>query len=121
MVNLNLEPGESSVGEMIAAIQYGVLMDTNRSWSIDQRRNKFQFGCEYARLIVDGELKRVVRNPSYRGTSAPFWHRLAMVGDRDTYRIMGVAGCGKGEPNQMIAVGQASPACVFRDLDVFAA
>ena len=94
-------------------------MDTNRSWSIDDSRNKFQFGCEYGRLIEDGMLKGVVKNPNYRGISATFWRSLDGVGDQSTFRVLGVSNCGKGEPNQVIDVGHASPACVFRNVDVF--
>lgn len=119
MANINLEPGGSSLKELIGRVEKGVLMDTNRSWSIDDSRNKFQFGCEYARLIEKGELRGVVRNPNYRGISASFWRSLAGVGDRDSFEVLGVANCGKGEPNQAIYVGHASPACLFRDVDVF--
>ncbi|MGH8579891.1 MAG: TldD/PmbA family protein [Gammaproteobacteria bacterium] len=119
MANLNLEPGESSMANLIQGIERGVLMDTNRSWSIDDSRNKFQFGCEYARLIEDGELKSVVRNPNYRGISANFWRSLSAVGDASTVKCMGTPTCGKGEPNQAIHVGHASPACVFANVDVF--
>ena len=121
MANLNLEPGESDLQALIASIERGVLMDTNRSWSIDDSRNKFQFGCEYGRIIRDGELGEVVRDPNYRGTSATFWRSLTKVGDRGTWRMMGTLSCGKGEPNQLIAVGHAVPACAFTDVDVFGA
>jgi len=119
MANLNLEPGSSSLNELIASIEYGVLMETNRSWSIDDSRNKFQFGCELGRIIENGELKGLVRNPNYRGISATFWRNLAAVGDASTFEVWGTPNCGKGEPNQMIHVGHASPACVFRDVEIF--
>lgn len=119
MANLNVEPGTNSLEELIASIEYGVLMDTNRSWSIDDSRNKFQFGCEWARLIINGELKEIIRNPNYRGISATFWRNLIRVGDRSTFQVLGTPNCGKGEPNQVIHVGHASPACVFKDIDVF--
>ena len=32
------------------------MMETNSSWSIDDSRNKFQFGCERGRLIENGKL-----------------------------------------------------------------
>jgi predicted Zn-dependent protease len=119
MANLNLEPGTSRLEELIASVEYGVLMDSNRSWSIDDSRNKFQFGCELGRLIEDGELKGVVRNPNYRGISATFWRNLAAVGDTSTFEVWGTPHCGKGEPNQMIQVGHATPAAVFRDVEIF--
>ncbi|QDQ28779.1 TldD/PmbA family protein [Chitinimonas arctica] len=119
MANLNIEPGRHSLAQMVAGIERGVLMDTNASWSIDDTRNKFQFGCEFGRLIENGKLGPVVKNPGYRGTSATFWRSLKAVGDASTRQVMGTADCGKGEPNQAIRVGHASPACVFADVDVF--
>ena len=119
MSNLNVEPGTSTLAEMIASIELGVVMHTNCSWSIDDSRNKFQFGCEYARMVRDGQLAEVVRNPNYRGISATFWRSLAMVGDASTMQTMGTPYCGKGEPSQVIRVGHAAPACKFAGVDVF--
>lgn len=119
MANLNLEPGDKSLAELIGGIERGILMSNNRSWSIDDARNKFQFGCEWGQLIENGELKGVVKNPNYRGTSARFWRSLCAVGDAGTFEVLGTPYCGKGEPNQVIRVGHASPACVFADVDVF--
>jgi predicted Zn-dependent protease len=119
MANLNLEPGDATLADMIAGIERGVMMETNSSWSIDDSRNKFQFGCERGRLIENGKLGAVVKNPNYRGISANFWRSLAMVGNADTMQVLGTPYCGKGEPSQVIRVGHASPACVFRDVAVF--
>jgi predicted Zn-dependent protease len=121
MSNLNVEPGTSTLDEMIAATELGVLMKTNRSWSIDDSRNKFQFGCEWGRMIRGGKLAEVVRDPNYRGISATFWRSLAMVGRPETVEVMGTPYCGKGEPNQAIRVGHASPVCRFTNVDVFGA
>jgi len=119
MANLNIEPGDKSLSQLIEGIEQGILMRTNRSWSIDDARNKFQFGCEWGQLIEDGQLKGIVKNPNYRGISAHFWRNLAAVGDRSTFQVLGTPNCGKGEPNQVVRVGHASPACVFRQIDVF--
>ncbi len=119
MSNLNIEAGDSSLEQMIESIEFGVMMKTNLSWSIDDSRNKFQFGCEYGQVIRDGSLAEVVRNPNYRGVSATFWRSLAMVGDPATVQVMGTPFCGKGEPSQVIRVGHASPACKFSDIAVF--
>ncbi|HVK53435.1 MAG TPA: TldD/PmbA family protein [Burkholderiales bacterium] len=119
MANLNVEAGDKTLDEMIAAIDHGVLMKTNSSWSIDDSRNKFQFGCEWGQLIEKGKLTTVVKNPNYRGVSATFWRSLKMVGDSSTFEVMGTPFCGKGEPNQVIRVGHASPACLFANVDVF--
>jgi predicted Zn-dependent protease len=119
MANLNLEPGDASFAAIVGSIERGVLMRANRSWSIDDRRDKFQFGCEWGRLIEDGRLGRVVRNPNYRGRTLPFWRGLAKVGDPSTFEIYGTPFCGKGEPNQVIRVGHASPVCRFDGVEVF--
>ena len=119
MANLNLEPGNSSFDDLVARIDRGVYMQTNSSWSIDDSRNKFQFGCERGRLIENGKLGAVVKNPNYRGISASFWRSLAAVGDASTLRVLGTPYCGKGEPSQVIRVGHASPPCVFTDVAVF--
>jgi predicted Zn-dependent protease len=119
MANLNLEPGSSSFADMLSSIEKGIYLKSNSSWSIDDSRNKFQFGCEWGQLIEKGRLTKVVRNPNYRGISANFWRSLKMVGDAGTFMVMGTPYCGKGEPNQCIRVGHASPVCLFSHVDVF--
>jgi predicted Zn-dependent protease len=121
MPNLNLEPGTARFDDMVASVERGIYMRTNCSWSIDDSRNKFQFGCEWARLIENGRLTTIVRRPGYRGISESFWRSLAAVGDDATFRVLGTPYCGKGEPNQAVFVGHATPACLFRDVDVFGA
>ncbi len=119
MANLNVEPGETSFDDLVAGIETGVLMETNRSWSIDDSRNKFQFGCEWGQLIENGKLTTVVKNPNYRGISSAFWRNLTAVGNQETVGVFGSPWCGKAEPNQVIQVGHASPACVFANVEVF--
>jgi len=121
MSNLNLEPGDTPLEAMIAGIEDGILMRTNASWSIDDSRNKFQFGCEWGQRIRGGRLAEVVRNPNYRGVSATFWRSLSQVGDASTREVHGTPYCGKGEPNQVVRVGHASPACRFDGVEVFGA
>ena len=119
MGNINLEPGNSSFSEMVASVEDGILLETNNSWSIDDYRNKFQFGCEKGTIIKNGELKHITKNPNYRGITKEFWHNLAMVGDETSFSILGTANCGKGEPNQTIFVGHATPPCLFKEIDIF--
>jgi predicted Zn-dependent protease len=119
MANLNLEPGTSSLEAMVASMERGVLMRTNVSWSIDDSRNKFQFGCEWGELIEGGKRRGVVKNPNYRGVSATFWRSLRAVGGPATFEVHGTRYCGKGEPNQAIHCGHAAPACVFAGVEVF--
>ena len=119
MANVNLEPGDRTLAELVGEVEDGVYVETNCSWSIDDSRNKFQFGCEWGRRVVDGELGEVVKNPNYRGISATFWRSLAGVGRADTVEVLGTPWCGKGEPNQVIRVGHAAPPCLFRGVEVF--
>lgn len=119
MANINLEPGSSSAEEIIGSIESGIYMESNRSWSIDDRRHKFQFGCEYARLIENGRLTKTLRDPNYRDITPKFWGNLIAVGDGSTWRTYGSPYCGKGEPNQMIWVGHGSPIAAFANVEVF--
>jgi len=119
MGNINLLSGTESLDDLVKKVEKGIMMFTNRSWSIDDQRDKFQFGCEYARLIENGEVTKVVKNPNYRGRTIPFWKSLSGVGDQSTLQIIGTPTCGKGEPNQPVRVGHASPACLFHNIDCF--
>uniref|UniRef100_UPI00286B9BF4 TldD/PmbA family protein n=1 Tax=Chamaesiphon sp. OTE_8_metabat_110 TaxID=2964696 RepID=UPI00286B9BF4 len=84
MANINLEPGDKSFDDIIGGIDRGIYMESNRSWSIDDRRHKFQFSCEYAKLIENGKLTQTVRNPNYRGVTPQFWGNLAQIGNANT-------------------------------------
>lgn len=119
MANVNIEPGESSFADMISGVERGIYMTTNSCWSIDDYRRKFQFGCEYGQLIENGKLTNVLKNPNYRGITSSFWKNLKRVGDASTFEIWGATNCGKGEPNQMVRVGHATPACLFENVEVF--
>lgn len=119
MANINLEPGETDFDTMISRIESGVYMESNRSWSIDDQRHKFQFGCEYARKIENGQLTTLLKNPNYRSTTTQFWQNLDQVGNYHSLKVYGTPYCGKGEPNQLIRVGHASPACAFKNIEVF--
>ncbi|WP_250125276.1 TldD/PmbA family protein [Chroococcidiopsis sp. CCMEE 29] len=119
MANINLEPGTAAFDDMIGSIEHGIYMESNRSWSIDDYRNKFQFGCEYAKLIENGKLTNTLKNPNYRGVTNQFWRSLCQIGNASTVEVYGSPYCGKGEPNQAIRVGHASPVCVFKDIEVF--
>ena len=119
MANINLEPGDTNFEDMIGSIENGIYMESNRSWSIDDQRHKFQFGCEYARKIENGQLTTLLKNPNYRATTPQFWNSLSQVGDGTTLETFGTPYCGKGEPNQLVRVGHASPVCAFENIEVF--
>jgi TldD protein len=118
MTNVGLLPGDSSLEEMIAGTDDGIYMQTNRSWSIDDKRLNFQFGCEVGWEVKDGALGRMVRNPTYTGIGPTFWASLDAVGGADEWTVWGVPHCGKGQPMQVGHTGHHAAPCRFRDVRV---
>ncbi len=118
MTNVDLLPGDHSLAELLTGVREGVYVETNRSWSIDDKRLNFQFGCEVGRRIVKGELGELVRNPIYAGMGPTFWSSMDAVGDASTWHLWGVPNCGKGQPVQIARVGHGAPIARFRDVAV---
>ena len=118
MTNINLEPGTSSLEEMIATTEHGVFLEMNRSWSIDDRRLNFQFGTQNGWEIVDGKRTRLVRNPIYSGQTPEFWRSCDAVAGPSEWRMYGVVNCGKGQPSQLMHVGHGAAPCRFRNVRV---
>ena len=118
MTNINLEPGEGTLDEIIADTKDGIYMDTNQSWSIDDKRVNFQFGCEAAWRIKDGKLTDMYRNPNYTGITTEFWGSCDAVGGREEWTVYGTPNCGKGQPSQAARVGHAAPPARFRGVRV---
>lgn len=119
MTNVSIEPGDAgTLADLIAATDDGLYLETNRSWSIDDRRLQFQFGTEVAREIRGGELGRLLRNPSYAGITPRFWGSLDAVCSAAEWRLCGLGNCGKGEPGQMMRVSHGAAPARFRDVEV---
>jgi len=109
MTNVSLEPGTHSLEEVFDTD--GIYMETNRSWSIDDKRYQFQFGCEIGWEIKDGQRVRMLKNPTYSGITTEFWNSCAAIANRDHWTLWGVPNCGKGQPEQVMGTGHgASPA-----------
>jgi len=119
MTNVSLEPGDAgSLADLIADTEDGLYFETNRSWSIDDRRLQFQFGTEVAREIRGGELGRLYRNPSYAGITPQFWGSLDAVCSAEAWRPWGLTNCGKGEPGQVARVSHGAAPARFTDVEV---
>jgi TldD protein len=119
MTNVNLEPGDAgSLADLIAATDHGLYVENNRSWSIDDRRWQFQFACEVGREIRNGELGRLLRNPSYAGITPRFWGSMDAVCSSADWRLYGLMNCGKGEPGQGMHVSHGAAPARFRDVQV---
>lgn len=118
MTNVNLEPGRTPLGDIIADTKRGIYVETNKSWSIDDLRLNFQFGCEVAWEIEEGKLGRMLRNPLYTGTTPDFWRSCDAIADRDSWQIWGLPNCGKGDPMQTMRVAHGAPAARFRNVEM---
>jgi TldD protein len=119
MTNVSLEPGAAgALEELIADTDDGLYLETNRSWSIDDRRLHFQFATEVAREVRRGELGRLYRNPTYAGVTPRFWGALDAVCGPGEWRLWGLLNCGKGEPGQVMHVSHGTAPARFRDVQV---
>jgi TldD protein len=119
MTNVNVEPGDAgSLADLLADTDDGLYFETNRSWSIDDRRLQFQFATEVCREIRGGELGRLYRNGSYAGLTPRFWGSLDAVCGPQEWRLWGLTNCGKGEPGQVMEVSHGAAPARFRDVQV---
>ncbi|HEX2949687.1 MAG TPA: TldD/PmbA family protein [Armatimonadota bacterium] len=118
MTNINLEPGNWTLDEMIEDTNHGILLDNTKSWSIDDQRLNFQFSTEVGWLIEDGSITDMVRNPSYQGITPEFWRRCDAVANSDEWRMWGVINCGKGDPIQVMHVGHGTSRARFQNTRV---
>jgi TldD protein len=120
MTNISLLPGEKpfTLEQLIASTDRGILMQTNRSWSIDDRRYNFQFGCEIGWEIKHGKRLRMLKNPSYSGITTEFWNSLDAICSRDEWTLWGTPNCGKGQPQQVMGTGHGAAPSRFRGVRV---
>jgi TldD protein len=116
MTNINLLPGAGSLDDLLADVGEGIYMATNKSWSIDDKRKNFQFGCEIAWEIRNGRLGRMLRNPRYTGMTTEFWSSCNAVAGPEEWRVWGTPNCGKGQPGQTMRVGHGTSPARFSDV-----
>lgn len=119
MTNVSLLPGTQTLEEVFDTD--GIYMETNRSWSIDDKRYNFQFGCEIAWEIKNGKRARMLKNPTYSGISTEFWNSCDAVADQANWTLWGVPNCGKGQPEQTMGTGHGASPSRFRDIKIGAA
>ncbi len=118
MTTVSLEPGEWNLDDLIADTDDGIYVETNNSWSIDDRRLNFQFACEIGWEIKNGKLGRMVKSPNYTGITPEFWGSCDAVCDRDHWQVWGIPNCGKGEPMQVAHVAHGAAPARFRNVRV---
>lgn len=118
MTNINLEPGQWVYDDLLADTDDAIILDTNKSWSIDDKRLNFQFGVEAAWRVRKGQIVTMYKNPIYSGITPEFWNSCDAICDRNHWKIWGVPSCGKGEPMQTVHVAHGAAPARFRRVQV---
>ena len=118
MCNLNLLPGAIPFENLFDDVKNGIHMESNRSWSIDDHRLNFQFGCEIAWEIKNGKRGRMLKNPTYAGVTPQFWNSCDGIADKNSWNAWGTPNCGKGEPMQTGRTAQCAAPSRFRNVRV---
>jgi TldD protein len=119
MTNINIDPGtDGNLEDIVAKTERGLVLDGDKSWSIGSNREQFHFACDIGWLVEDGQKKQMVKNPTYRGETLPFYNSLTAVGDESTWHVHYVENCGKGAPNQIMQLGHGVPICRFDNVQV---
>jgi len=118
MTNINLEPGDGAFDEIISEVKDGIYLETNKSWSIDDKRLNFQFATEIGWEIKNGKKTNMLKNCNYTGITPEFWKSCDAIGNRDHWQIWGVHNCGKGEPMQIAHVAHGTSPARFRNVQV---
>ena len=120
MTNISILPGEKplTLEQLISSTDHGILFQTNRSWSIDDKRYNFQFGTEIGWEIKNGKRARMLKNPSYSGITTEFWNSMDAICSRDEWTLWGTPNCGKGQPQQVMGTGHGAAPARFRKVKV---
>jgi len=118
MTNVSLNPGTWKYEDLIADTDDAILMETNRSWSIDDRRYHFQFSTEIGWEIKGGKKTRMIKNPSYSGITTEFWNSCDAICSRDYWTLWGTPNCGKGQPMQTMGTGHGAAPARFRNVKI---
>jgi TldD protein len=120
MTNISILPGEKplTTDQLISSTDHGILFQTNRSWSIDDKRYNFQFGTEIGWEIKSGKRACMLKNPSYSGITTEFWNSMDAICSRDEWTLWGTPNCGKGQPQQVMGTGHGAAPARFRKVKV---
>lgn len=118
IANLSLMPGDWEWDDLLADSDGAIYMENNKSWSIDQRRLNFQFGCEIAWEVKGGKLGQMYKNPTYQDITPRFWGACDAICNEKYWDLWGVVNCGKGQPGQRAVMSHGSSPARFRSVNV---
>ncbi|MCK5785109.1 MAG: TldD/PmbA family protein [Candidatus Sabulitectum sp.] len=118
--NFYLEPPENGVTpeDLASDIDHGIWIEGRGSFSIDQRRENFQFGGDLFWEIRNGKKVRPLKKVIYRSRTPEFWGSLDGIADKKYFRTMGLLTCGKGEPMQSARMTHGASYSRFRGIEV---
>ncbi|WP_007468002.1 TldD/PmbA family protein [Segniliparus rugosus] len=121
MANISLEPDrqtDRSTSDLIGAVEDGIYIEGDKSWSIDMQRYNFQFTGQRFWRIQGGKLAGQLRDVAYQATTTDFWGSMEAVGGESTWVLGGAFNCGKAQPGQVAAVSHGCPSALFRQVRV---
>lgn len=120
MPNVSLQPGpgNTTIDDLIAGVENGILIYGDGSYSIDQQRYNFQFGGQVFWEIKNGKRGGMLRDVAYQSRTTDFWNSCDGLGGQSTYELGGSFNDGKGEPGQSNAVSHGCPPARFRQVNV---
>lgn len=118
ITNLSLMPGDWEYNDLLADTEDGLVLETNRSWSIDQWRLNFQFGVEAAWEIKGGKKGQLYKNANYQGITPEFWRSCDAICNDKYWTLWGVHNCGKGQPGQTAEMSHGAAPTRFRKVMV---
>jgi TldD protein len=104
--------GPNTFEECIEDIKDGVVLGHQSIPSIDSRRFRFQISAYEAWKVKKGEIVGMLKNTALMGTTPEYLRSIYRVGGPRTWELFQVPNCGKGDPMQIMRVGNGGPIMV---------
>jgi TldD protein len=120
MPNVWLAPsqGTTTLEDLIAGVDDGILIDGRGSYSIDQQRYNFQFGGDAFFAIKGGKLGPMIADVAYQSRTPDFWGSCDAIGGQPLWENVGLTNDGKGQPGQVNAMSHGCAPARFRRINV---
>ena len=120
MPNVSLLPGtkDTTLNDIIAATDRGIVIKNRGSWSIDHQRYNFQFSGQVFYEVKGGKIVGMLKDVAYQANTPVFWNSMDMIGGKNSYWLGGSFGDGKGEPAQSNSVSHGCPPARFKNVNI---
>ena len=113
-----IEPGTTTLEDLISGVDDGILIDGRGSYSIDQQRYNFQFGGDAFFAIKGGKLGPMIADVAYQSRTPDFWASCDGIGGQALWENVGLTNDGKGQPGQVNAMSHGCAPARFRKINV---